>query len=109
MKAEVLINRFRCKYTKKVHTKDKIYEGTAERIKELQEKGWVGDVIEERNKDSFLDGNVEEVKKATEGLEVDAYQKLLSEEQEGKKRKGVIEHLEQMIESTTKPADGESE
>ena len=36
-----VIKRFRDKHTKKIHEVNTNYEGTAERIKELQEKGFL--------------------------------------------------------------------
>jgi sugar phosphate isomerase/epimerase len=99
MKAKVKIERFRDKYTKKIYTKGNLYEGTLERIEELQAKNWLGDTIktnlEKDNHLPSLDGTVDEIKSIVDGLTKSDYEKLISLEKEGKNRKGLVEFLEE--------------
>lgn len=124
MKAEVL-KTFRDKNSKEFFPKDGFFEGNAERIKELQKKGYIGEVVDdgdgsggsgakEENHDnnddilSVLDGSVEEVKADTDGLKSEELKDLLEAEKSGKARKGVIEYFEAMIEVVEgEPKEGE--
>jgi hypothetical protein len=100
MKAEVIINRFRDKNTKKIYTKDKVYEGSASRVAELQEKGWLGSTIEEKTSDPLLEGNVEKTKSAiTVSLGEEKLRALREEEANDKNRKGVLNHIDSLLES----------
>ena len=98
-KAKVKIERFRDKYTKNIYTKGNLYEGTQERIEELQAKNWLGDTIKTNlEKDKHLpslDGTVDEIKLIVDGLNKSDYDKLISLEKEGKNRKSLVEFLEE--------------
>lgn len=87
------------------HTKDfydarneSFYESTDEkRIKELISKGYI---VEKQKEDSLLDGNVSKVQEAiTSDLSNEELGKLLKEESEGAKRKGVIQHINSLLET----------
>jgi len=91
MKAKVL-KRFRDKQTGEVLEVDTVYEGERERVKELQRLGYVGE-----NESSVLDGNVESVKQAVEGLDKDSLEKLFEKEMADKNRKGVLEYIEELL------------
>lgn len=83
MKAPV-IRAFRDKKNNGKYVKAKsVYEGTEERIKELQGKGFLGEEVESDNNEngkqqepSILDGTVEEVKKNADGLTVEEVKEL---------------------------------
>jgi uncharacterized protein YfdQ (DUF2303 family) len=98
-KAKVKIERFRDKYSKKIYTKGNLYEGTQERIEELQAKKWLGDTIktnlEKDNHLPSLDATIEEIKASVDALKKADYEKLISLEKEGKNRKSLIEFLEE--------------
>ncbi|MBO1003741.1 hypothetical protein ACFSKI_19165 [Pseudogracilibacillus auburnensis] len=97
MKVKV-IKRFRDKHTKQVYNIDSVYEGSQSRIKELQKLKFVGEEIKEQP--SLLDGNVQQTKNAiTSELGPYELNQLLHEEKQDKKRKGVIEHIESLLES----------
>lgn len=89
MKATVL-KRFKDKFTGKIYNIGYIYKSSEERVKELQEMGFLGEV-------SIIDGNVEEIKVVTESLDKESLKDLLEKEQKGKNRKGVIEHIESLL------------
>ncbi|KMJ54997.1 hypothetical protein AB685_29600 [Bacillus sp. LL01] len=112
MKARV-IKRFRDKFTKKAHNFGTLYEGSKERIEELQSFGWLGETEKEATNahDEHLNGSIAEVKAKTEGFSVDAFEELLDQEKQSKNRKGVIEYFESMIEigKSSEPPDGEGE
>lgn len=107
MKAKV-IKKFRDKNAIQKDGKGKLYtansnfEASEERINELSKLGYIE--TEKPQTDARLDGNVEEVKAAVEGLEKENLEKLLAEEKENKNRKGVVEHIEQLL-----SANGEGE
>lgn len=94
-----VIKPFKDKFTKKIYSpknkKANVYEGSEERVKYLQQLGYVE--VEEPETDPRLDGNVEQVKAALEGIEKEELEKLLVEEKDNKNRKGVIEHIEQLL------------
>lgn len=97
MKAKVL-NLFKDKETKELFTKDSVYEGEPNRVKELQRLGYLGEVTEEEKQPSILDSGVEEVKDAiTSDINVDELQKLLEDEEANKNRKSVKEHIEKIL------------
>jgi hypothetical protein len=109
MKAKV-IKRFRDKHTKKTHNLGTFYEGSEDRIQELQGFGWLGQAEEDAAKiNELLDGSIAEVKTNTEGLSVDDLSELLEQEKYSKNRKGVIEHFESVIATREEPPDGEGE
>lgn len=97
MKAPVL-KRFKDKVTKEIYIKG-IYEGTEERVKELQIKGFLGDAVEDENDEpSVLEGNVSEVKKVvTKELGKEQLNALLDEEESGENRKGVKDHITSVL------------
>lgn len=100
MKAKVTINRFRDKNTKKIYSKGAVYEGSASRVAELQEKGWLGPTIEEKTSDPLLEGNVEKTKGAiTASLGEEKLKQLREEEAKDKNRKGVLSHIDALLES----------
>ncbi|MYL41820.1 hypothetical protein [Virgibacillus salexigens] len=109
MKAKV-IKRFRDKETKKVYSpksKNSIYEGSEERVKEIASKGYVETPKEEA---SLLDGNVEQVKaNITADLSKEELQELLQKETEDKDRTGVKNHLEEVLKEKEQPPDEEGE
>lgn len=90
-----VIKKFRDKNTKAVFSVGQTYEGSEERVKYLEQLGYVE--FEEPETDPRLDGNVEQVKASLEGLDKEELEKLLVEEKENKNRKGVIEHIEQLL------------
>ena len=100
MKSNV-IKKFRDKNDKQKDGKGKLYkvnsifEASEERINELSQLGYVEK--EKPQNDPRLDGNVEEVKAAVEDLGKEELENLLQEEKENKNRKGVIEHIEELI------------
>ncbi|NIK10920.1 hypothetical protein [Alkalibacillus almallahensis] len=120
MKAKV-IKRFRDKNTKKVYNKGAVYDGSDERVKEIQQKGFlasefvdengqqnpVNDSHEPTNEDgggqestspSALEGNVNEVKeKITAELDQETLETLLEAEQQDKARKGVMDHIQDVM------------
>jgi hypothetical protein len=49
MKAKV-VRRFRDILTQELHEIDSVYEGTEDRVKQLQEKGYLGTTIEVKKK-----------------------------------------------------------
>jgi len=95
MEAKV-IKRFLDKNTKKVFEVGATYESGAERIKELQKLGYLGELIE-KPIDPRLEGSVQDVKKALDGLGPDEFRKILVDEKSNKNRKGVIEHIENYL------------
>ena len=99
MKAKVIISRFRDKYTKKVYTAGDMYEGSKERIEELQAKKWLGEVEEIQSVEetylSTLNGTVDEIKTSVDGLKKSDYEKLIELEEQGKNRKSLIEFLQE--------------
>lgn len=100
MKANV-IKKFRDKNDIQKDGKGKLYkaksvfEASEERIDELSKLGYVEK--EKPQNDPRLDGNVEEVKAIVEGLEKEELETLLAEEKGNKNRKGVVEHIEELI------------
>ena len=88
MKAKV-IKKFRDKFTKKIYDIGSEFEGKEDRVSGLQKKGYL--------ESSLLDGNVEEVISAINGLDKEELEKLLAEEKQGKNRKTVIEHIESLL------------
>ena len=100
MKSNV-IKKFRDKNDKQKDGKGKLYkvnsifEASEERINELSKLGYVEK--EKPQNDPRLDGKVEEVKATVEGLGKEDLENLLTEEKENKNRKGVIEHIEELI------------
>lgn len=115
MKAKVIINRFRDKHTKRVYKAGNLYEGTQERIEELQAKKWLGDTIESKlEKDKHLpslEGTVDEIKSIVDGLNKSDYETLIKLEKEGQNRKSLIEFLEKQanIAGLAEPPNEEGE
>ncbi|MED4124025.1 hypothetical protein P4641_08555 [Halalkalibacterium halodurans] len=118
MKATV-IKRFRDKHTKVVYNQGKTFEGTADRIKELQEKKWVGEMFGEEelpdpDEDRFvkkLEGSIDEIKLEVDGLMKSDFEKLIALEEKGKNRKSLIEFFQTQAEMAglAEPPDGEGE
>ncbi|MGM8213565.1 hypothetical protein ACLIBH_12380 [Virgibacillus sp. W0430] len=96
MKAKV-IKRFRDKKTKKYYNANDVYESSESRVMEIKSKGYLGEIIEEKVTDERLEGNVETVKQNVAELDQEELTKLLAEEKENKNRKGVVEHIEQLL------------
>lgn len=97
MKAKV-IKRFRDKQTRKTYDIGSAFEGKQGRVEYLQQLKYVGEEIKEQP--SLLDGNVQAAKTSiTSDLSQEELIKLLAEENNDKKRKGVIEHIESLLES----------
>lgn len=98
----IVLKRFIDKLTKKYYAAGDIYESNDEkRIKELQEKGYLGEKIEEPKKNeepSVLDGNVTQVQESiTDELSTDELKQLLEMEQSGSDRKGVVQHIKSLL------------
>ncbi|MEK4871575.1 hypothetical protein [Niallia sp. FSL W8-1348] len=115
MKAPVIV-RFRDKETKKIHNVGTVYEGTQERIKELQGKKWLGDeIVESKTEDdkylSTLNGTIDGIKSTVDGLKKSDYDKLIELEKEGKNRKSLIEFFEEQanIAGLAEPPNREDE
>ena len=95
MRNEV-IKAFIDKDTNKVHPAGSFYE-TADnkRIANLQERGFLGSSSLDLDP---LDGNVEQAKHAIQAeLGKDALGSLMASEKKGKNRKGVMEHIEELL------------
>ena len=93
VKAKV-IKRFRDKESNQVFEAKAIFESDEKRINYLQQRGYIGEVV---TIDERLEGNVDEVKLAFDGLGQEDLEKLLKEEQENKNRKGIVQHIEQLL------------
>lgn len=111
MLANVIV-RFRDRNTKTVYNIGTVFEGDEDRINELVELGFV-EVIkkeveenpeeqsdEQENHDvtSFLEGNVKSIKESLADQDVESLKILLETEKIGQNRKGVIEHIESLLE-----------
>ncbi|WP_277679550.1 hypothetical protein [Gracilibacillus dipsosauri] len=103
MKIEVT-KRFIDKDTKLFYTDSKegrcVYESDDEnRIAYLRSKGYLGEEIAKVTKEpSVLDGNVSEVQsKITDDLSTGKLNELLESERNNANRKGVIQHIESLL------------
>lgn len=92
MSKSKVIKRFRDKNTNKVHEIGSSFEGAEERLSELKELGYL-----ENSEPSILDGNVQEVINALDGLSKEELEALLAKEKEDKKRKTVIDYIESLL------------
>ncbi|AJD91539.1 hypothetical protein JMA_22220 [Jeotgalibacillus malaysiensis] len=85
---------------RKRYKKDDFFEGTEQRVQELQRLGYVGqyEVTDKKVDGTPLDGNVEEVKSAINAdFSKEELEKFLVNEQQGKNRQGVQKHIEDLI------------
>lgn len=80
--------------TKKLIKAGTVIEADEKRLSLLNEFGIKYEVVEEP---SLLNGNVEQVKKALNGLDQKTLAELLEEEKKDKKRKSVIEHINALM------------
>lgn len=94
MKAKV-IRRFRDKDTNETYESPRLYSGDQKRVKYLQQLGYLGE--QETESDSRLEGNVQDVKNALDGLDQESLTSILVEEKANKNRKGVIDHIESLL------------
>lgn len=85
---------FRDRKTKKIITAGTIVEADEKRLSLLDEHDIKYEIVE---KPSLLDGNVDQVKKALDGLDKETLTELLKEEESDKKRKSVIEHINSLL------------
>lgn len=98
-----VIKQFRDKNTKAIFPVDSVYNTEdAERAQFLQEKGYLfAEKQEEKSSEgdsSLLDDSVEKIKKSvTADLGKEKLEVLLKLEKESKDRKGVIEHIEELL------------
>lgn len=98
-----VVKQFRDKFTKAIFPIDSVYKTEdAERAQFLQENGYLFAEKQDENSSegdsSLLDESVEKIKKAvTAELGKDKLEVLLKLEKESKDRKGVIEHIEELL------------
>lgn len=98
-----VIKQFRDKFTKAIFPVDSVYNTEdAERAQFLQENGYLfAEKREEKSSEgdnSLLDDSVEKIKKSvTAELGKEKLEILLKLEKESKDRKGVIEHIEELL------------
>lgn len=98
-----VIKQFRDKFTKAIFPVDSVYKTEdSERAQYLQENGYLfaekQDEKSSEGDDSLLDESVEKIKKSvTAELGKDKLEVLLKLEKESKDRKGVIEHIEELL------------
>lgn len=101
MKTQV-IKRFKDKHSKEIYEVGHEYEGEDKRVEELQSLGYLeaassGEKKQEDENPSLLDGTVDEVKKALEGLPHEELEAFLEEEKADKNRKGITEYIESLL------------
>lgn len=98
------------KNTKKHYLPEKtVYQSSdKERVKFLQDAGYLGDIIEEKSEEpeqtpvqKALDGNVDEVKANVDTLSADELKEALEAEKKGKNRKGVTDHIKDLLKEET--------
>ncbi|MEK4666552.1 hypothetical protein [Niallia sp. FSL R7-0271] len=98
-----VIKQFRDKFTKAIFPVDSVYQTEdTERAQYLQESGYLfAEKQEEKSSkgdNSLLDESVEKIKQSvTEELGKEKLEVLLKLEKESKDRKGVIEHIEELL------------
>lgn len=103
MKANVVV-RFRDKHTKKVYNIGTEYEDDDDRINELVGLGFVEVAEEEVTEDqeymsSILEENVQSIKDKLNEADEETLKSVLEEEKNGRDRKGVIDHIQSLLES----------
>ena len=98
-----VIKQFRDKFTKAIYPINSVYQTEdAERAQYLQENGYLfAEKQESKSSEgdsSLLDESVEKIKKSvTAELGKEKLEVLLKVEKESKNRKGVIEHIEEIL------------
>lgn len=98
-----VVKQFRDKFTKAIFPIDSVYKTEdAERAQFLQENGYLfAEKQDEKSSEgdsSLLDESVEKIKKSvTAELGKEKLEVLLKLEKESKDRKGVIEHIEELL------------
>ncbi|SDI19153.1 hypothetical protein SAMN05192534_12450 [Alteribacillus persepolensis] len=92
--------RFRDKFTRKIHAQGSVYETNDERGRELQEKGFLGELLEqdEKKDSNVLEGNAKDVVDAiTADLSEGELTYLHDQESNNKARKSVLSHIESLL------------
>lgn len=99
----VVTKKFRDKYTNVTYPIGRVYKSDDDkRIQFLLDEGY----IETQETQSLLDGTVEQVKAAiTDDANEEELNALLAEEQAGKNRKGVVDHINGLLEEAKKEGD----
>lgn len=111
-----VIKRFRDKETRKIYNVGETYDGTKARAKEIADKGFIeeSEGSEEGNEDNsgstnetaasldvenILNSNIESIKEKVDEVDKELLSVILETEKGNQNRKGVIEHIESLLES----------